>query len=215
MSLDLAAALYSLPAVVMGLTVHEYAHARMAYALGDATAAREGRLTLDPLKHIDPLGFLFLAIAGFGWAKPVRFSRESLREPRRDEALIAVAGPLSNLALAILVSVFLRLALLVFPQFQIEGGSLGRLAFNILVYSVYVNYGLFLFNLIPIPPLDGSHLLLGALRIKPEAELRVYRIGTLALFAILAIEARSGVDILPIGAAVRAMARAVFWVLGF
>ncbi|MDP3178856.1 MAG: site-2 protease family protein [Spirochaetaceae bacterium] len=215
MSLDLAAALYSLPAVVMGLTVHEYSHARMAYALGDATAAREGRLTLDPLKHIDPLGFLFLAIAGFGWAKPVRFSRESLRDPRRDEALIAAAGPLSNLVIAILISVLLRLALLVFPYFQIEGGSIGRLVFNLLVYSVYVNYGLFIFNMIPIPPLDGSHLLLGALRIKPEVEAKAYRFGTFTLFAILAIETGTGADILPIGTAVRAMARAVFWVLGF
>jgi Zn-dependent protease len=83
MSFDLATTLYSLPAVVIGLTIHEYAHARAAYALGDPTAMDEGRLTLNPLKHIDPLGFLFLAVAGFGWARPVRFSRESLRDPRR------------------------------------------------------------------------------------------------------------------------------------
>jgi Zn-dependent protease len=84
-----------------------------------------------------------------------------------------------------------------------------------LVYLIYVNYGLFVFNLIPIPPLDGSHLLLGALRLRPETEARLYRFGTLALFAVLMIEGWTGIDILPIGKAVRAMAQAVFGLLGF
>jgi Zn-dependent protease len=213
MNFDIASMLYSLPAVLIGLTAHEYAHAWAAYKLGDSTAKEQGRLSLNPLKHIDPLGFLFLVVAGFGWAKPVRFSRESLKAPKRDEALIAAAGPLANLALALLGSVLLRLLVLSLPA--LGRGVAGEVALTALLSFVYVNYGLFVFNLIPIPPLDGSHILFGALTLKPETEARVYRFGTYALLAILLIDGWLKVDILPIGKAVRAMAGAVFGLLGF
>lgn len=86
----------SLPAVIIGLTVHELAHAYTAYKLGDMTAKNDGRLTLNPLKHIDPLGFILIVIAGFGWAKPVSFNPDNLKNKHRDEILISLAGPFSN-----------------------------------------------------------------------------------------------------------------------
>ncbi len=213
MSFDLPSMLYSLPAVLLGLTAHEFMHAWAAFRLGDTTARDEGRLTLNPLRHVDPLGFLFLIVAGFGWAKPVRFSREKLKAPKRDEAFIAIAGPLANLVLALLASVALRLLLLALPAMA-DGGA-GRIVFTLFLYLIYINYGLFLFNLIPLPPLDGSHLLFSALSLRPETEARIYRFGTLALFAILIVGSSAKLDILPIGRLVRVMAQAVFGMLGF
>jgi Zn-dependent protease len=213
MNFDLPSMLYSLPAVVLGLTAHEFMHAWAAFRLGDDTAREQGRLSLNPLRHIDPLGFLFLVVAGFGWAKPVQFNREKLKRPRRDEALIALAGPFSNLLLAVLASVALRLLALAVPGMA-EGGA-GRILFNLFMYLIYINYGLFVFNLIPIPPLDGSHLVFSALPMSPQTQARIYRFGTLALFAILIIDSRTRLDLLPIGKVVRAIAQAVFSVLGF
>ena len=106
MHFDIIDTLYSLPGIVIGLTLHEYCHALAAYKLGDGTAKADGRLTFDPIKHIDPIGFLFIVIAGFGWAKPVSFDPRNLAHPRRDRVIIALAGPLSNLALGI-VSLFI------------------------------------------------------------------------------------------------------------
>lgn len=108
MNFDLFWLLKSLPAVVIGLTVHELAHALMAYFLGDMTAKNDGRLTLNPLKHIDPLGFILIVIAGFGWAKPVNFNPANLRNKHRDEILISLAGPFSNFLLAVLFLVIAR-----------------------------------------------------------------------------------------------------------
>jgi Zn-dependent protease len=190
---------------VIGLTVHEWAHAYTAYRLGDLTAKEDGRLSLNPLRHIDPLGFVFLIIAGFGWAKPVRFSREVLKRPKLDEATIAAAGPLSNLLLAILGAVALRL---LYPLLH-EG-----VVATLLLYFVYLNLGLFVFNLIPLPPLDGSHIAFSALRLKPELEARLYRYGSYALLAIIIIGNFSKVNLLPIGQAVRWLARGMFRILG-
>ena len=204
--------LYSLPAIIIGLTIHEFMHAWTSFKLGDPTARDQGRLTLNPIKHIDLLGFFFLIVAGFGWAKPVSFTRANLLHPRRDVALIAAAGPMSNLLLALTVSVLLRPILLAFP---FTGDPAYTIFLNILIYGAYINYGLFVFNLIPIPPLDGSHILFSAIEIRPETEAKLYRYGTFALFGILFIESRVNIDILPIGKVVKAMADGVFGVLGF
>jgi Zn-dependent protease len=215
MAFDLQSMLYSSPAVVLGLTVHEYAHAYAAYRLGDPTAKNEGRLSLNPIRHIDPLGFLFLMVAGFGWAKSVRFSKENLARPRRDEALIALAGPVSNLLSALLVSVLLRLIMLAFPAFAGAGTGGGFIVFRLLINVIFINYGLFVFNMIPLPPLDGSHLLFSAIPVKPELEAKLYRYGSLALMALVVIGNRTGRDFLPIGKIVRAMAEVVFGLLRF
>jgi Zn-dependent protease len=211
-TLNIQSMLVSLPGVIIGLTIHEYAHAFAAWRLGDATAKEQGRLTLNPLRHIDPLGFLLLIVAGFGWAKPVSFDKTRLSRPRRDEAIIAAAGPLSNLFLALLISVAIRILLLVIPY--TEGGPYATLL-DALLHVVYINYGLMVFNLIPIPPLDGSHVLFTMIHIAPETEARLYKYGTIALFAVIIIGNRTNLDLLPIGRVVDFIAETVFRVLGF
>jgi Zn-dependent protease len=137
------------------MPIHEWAHAWTAFQLGDDTAARRGRLTINPLAHLDPIGTLTLALVGFGWGKPVPVNPYRLRGNRRgSHALVSVAGPLSNLLLAMLAAIPFRLGLL----------SLSRAASTIswqaiLIQFITINLALMLFNLIPFPPLDGSRIL--------------------------------------------------------
>jgi Zn-dependent protease len=146
----------ALLAIIIALTVHEYAHAAMARALGDPTAERMGRLSLNPLVHLDPVGFLMLLVAGFGYARPVPFDPRYLAHPRRDSVLVGFAGPISNIIMAVLFALALKLT----------WSSLGadNLLVNFLYLAAMLNVNLALFNLIPIPPLDGSHALFAALR---------------------------------------------------
>ena len=143
-----------LPALLIAVTVHELAHALVADRLGDPTARRLGRITLNPLPHIDPLGALAFVIAGFGWAKPVPVNAANLTHPKRDMAWVAAAGPLSNFCVAFLALAALRLA-----------GSWGLLASRadplaqVMLFIYYFNIGIGVFNLIPLPPLDGGHFL--------------------------------------------------------
>jgi Zn-dependent protease len=169
----------------------------------------QGRLSFNPLRHIDPIGFLFLIFAGFGWAKPVQFNPENLKSPRRDKALIAAAGPASNLLLA-LVFIFMAKgyrALLEYAYFSVSGDSLYSFLSSgffphlvmIILQAAIINLGLFIFNLIPIPPLDGSHIVFSGLNLKPETERLIMKIGAPLLFIILIIGNRTDLDILPIG----------------
>lgn len=152
--LDLASILVTLPIILLSLTVHEYAHAAMANALGDPTARWQGRLTLNPLAHLDVFGTLTLILTQrFGWAKPVPVNPAYFKDWRRGMMLVGVAGPLANVGLAFLLAIPLRLGL---PMPY----TLGRLV----VSGIVINLGLAAFNLIPVPPLDGSRLLLGVLR---------------------------------------------------
>jgi Zn-dependent protease len=200
--MDWESTLYSIPGILLGLTIHEYCHALTAWKLGDSTARDQGRITLNPFRHIDLIGFLFLVFAGFGWAKPVRFNPACLRRPRRDKALIAAAGPLSNLALGIILVLPLKL----FLSLDINPGEgVFRLILLTLFYGVTINFGLFVFNLIPLPPLDGSHIVFSGLNLSPEAESRIMRVGAPLLFIILIIQNRAGINILPIGRIVRAL----------
>lgn len=139
--------------IVISITVHEFSHAFVASKLGDKTAEFLGRLTLNPLKHIDPLGFLALLTLGFGWAKPVPYNPYNLPNPRKQAVFIALAGPASNLILALLSGVILR-------TWMVAGGfSLANLGAVFLVLMILVNLFLLFFNLIPVHPLDGSKLL--------------------------------------------------------
>ena len=145
---------------LIALTVHEYAHGYAAYRLGDNTARNQGRLTLNPIKHVDPVGAICLILFHFGWARPVPISLRNFKKPRRDFALTALAGPASNLLLAIFTAFFY---LLFYRNFNFQGtGFLHTLGLNFLIFlSTFfiINLGLCLFNLIPVPPLDGSRIL--------------------------------------------------------
>jgi len=191
--------LYSIPGILIGLTVHECCHALCAWKLGDSTARDQGRITLNPLKHIDIIGFLFIMIAGFGWAKPVQFNPGRLSHPRRDKALIAASGPLSNLVIGTLLVLILKALFLNLTRVNAATQPLLFLIY----YAASINYGLFVFNLLPIPPLDGSHIVFSGLNLSHETERRIMRIGMPVLFIILIIQNTTKINILPIGKAVR------------
>ncbi len=190
--MDLERILYVLPAIIIGLTVHECAHAWTAYKLGDSTAKDMGRITLNPIKHIDLVGFIFLVVAGFGWAKPVMFNKYNLKNPRRDEILISIAGPVSNLLLSFLFVVILQFA----------RGSVPEFVFYLLFYGIIINFVLFLFNMIPLPPLDGSHVIFRLLNIPESWEIKVSKYGTFILIAVLLSSYLINIEILPLSKAV-------------
>ena len=154
-------AVFSAVAALLCLTVHELSHGAVAYVLGDPTAKDEGRLTLNPIKHIDPLGLLLMITAHVGWAKPVPVDMRYFKHPKRDMALTALAGPASNFLLA---WVFLLLAnllghLLVLFSPSIGLSPCGLLPMLFLINAAVLSIGLGVFNLFPIPPLDGSKIL--------------------------------------------------------
>ena len=141
-----------LPGIVIAMTIHEWAHARVAYALGDYTPKMQGRLTLNPAAHVDPIGLLMLFIVHFGWAKPVQINPMNFSNPRRDDILVSLAGPASNLITAfVALIIFVLLAKLKLP---LTDGAL--VVFNLII--IY-NINFAIFNMLPIPPLDGSHIL--------------------------------------------------------
>ncbi len=147
----------TLPGILVGLCFHEFAHAWMSSRLGDPTPERQGRLTINPLAHIDWLGFLALLLCGFGWGKPVEIDPYYYKNRRRDELLVSVAGVIMNLLIAILFSFPTRWV----GNMMMQNGSSNMLeiAYYILYFTVMINLVLMIFNLIPIPPLDGWGIL--------------------------------------------------------
>ena len=196
---DYLQSLKFLPGILLGLTVHEFSHAWMAAQCGDNTSKDMGRVSLNPLRHIDPLGFILLLVAGFGWAKPVQFNEKNLRNPSTDVIKIALAGPFSNALLAILLS---GLFFLIFNKPMDTDSTVLKTTVEVFLYAIYINWGLFVFNLIPIPPLDGSHLFFYPLRKYTTLYFNLYRYGIWLLIGIILIERSTQINLLPIGPAI-------------
>jgi Zn-dependent protease len=151
--------LFAIPSILLASTVHEYAHAWTAYKLGDATAKAEGRLSLNPLVHIDPIGALFMVLFRFGWSKPVPINEYNFDNPALGTGLTALAGPVSNLIMAVIASIIYNL---------LPSSSIVLLLF--LTTFIIVNISLMIFNLLPLPPLDGHKIVRALL----PARLREY-----------------------------------------
>ena len=173
----------SLAIFLFAIIIHEISHGWVAYKLGDPTAKYAGRLTLNPMAHIDPFGMillpLILTMMGspviFGWAKPVPVNFWNLKNPRRDMIWVGLAGPIANIILAFALSLFLKINI-----------NLPALIFNILIAGIYVNLVLAVFNLIPIPPLDGSRVVVGLLpRELAVRYIRLERFGIPLIFLLM------------------------------
>ena len=187
MTIDVLAVAISFGVLLLSLTIHEAAHAWTANTLGDPTARVLGRVSLNPLVHIDLIGTIVLPVLAavshipiIGWAKPVPVNARNLRHPRRDFVLVAAAGPISNLLQALAAAILLRVSV------ALAHGDLGGLLLNALLTAVEINLLLAFFNLIPVPPLDGGNVLLGIL--PPRAALGfslIRQYGFLVVYGLL------------------------------
>jgi Zn-dependent protease len=211
-SFDLARVLKFLPGIILGLTVHEYCHALVAHMCGDSTSKDQGRVTLNPLKHIDPLGFIMLIFVGFGWAKPVQFNEQNLKNPKTDVIKIALAGPLSNAVIAMVLSIVFSLLSAAtlshtLPFWQVLS--------EVFIYAIYINWGLFIFNLIPLPPLDGSHLLLSQFKRYPVLYNALYKYGSFLLFGLIIVSFATKINLLPIWPAIQFVGEGFLSLVGY
>jgi len=173
---------------MLAIVCHEVSHGYVAWRFGDPTARMMGRLTLNPLKHIDIIGTLMIFFVGIGWAKPVPVVFENLRNPKRDMIWVSVAGPITNLVLAT-VSAFLLRGLVAYGNPAVPGSPLAMLVEPLvlmLAFSVYINLLLAIFNMIPVPPLDGGRVLAGLLPYKQAAALsRIEPYGMIIIIALV------------------------------
>jgi Zn-dependent protease len=171
----------------VSLPFHEFSHALAAYRLGDSTAKYMGRLTLNPLAHLDPVGALLILLVGFGWAKPTPYNPYNVRGGKTGEVIIAIAGPISNLVLAIAAALPLR-------YINATGIAVPDIVVSVLSTFVLLNVILAVFNLIPIPPLDGSKLLYAAMNPQTERQWRpvLEQYGFIILFAAMLLPVLPG-----------------------
>ena len=173
---------YTAPAVLIAISLHEFAHGYMSYRLGDMTPKLDGRLTLNPFKHLDTWGTVCLLLFHVGWAKPIRVNTRNYRNPKRDMILVAAAGPVMNFVLAFLF-------MMIYGVFYKYGSSgvISNYLENLSYYTAVLNVGLGVFNLIPIPPLDGSNILAELVPGVEKFYWRIRRYSVLILAGLLAV----------------------------
>jgi Zn-dependent protease len=194
--------LIRIPAILLALTLHELSHALTACKLGDPTARDQGRLTLNPLAHLDLLGTIMLLTGLFGWAKPVPVNPCNLRNPKRDLMLISVAGPLSNIIQALCCGFIIRAIIAFAPTTAtaaaLQETPLTRYLILFLILAFWINSGLAFFNLLPLYPLDGSKILAWFLPDKYiEGYMRATRYAMPLIFGLVIIGALTKINILP------------------
>jgi len=204
-NMDFRDILIILPLLIMSLSVHEYAHARVSTALGDPPPGKQGRLTLNPLAHLDPMGTLMLVIAGFGWARPVMIDMRYYKRRNLGLVITSLAGPLANLGITILILIFFKIVLL----FPLGNSAFLISLFGILQQAAFLNVMLFVFNMLPIPPLDGSRLVTAALRNRPDLALPYNRYGGFLLLFLILSDRLLPIDLFPLGR----WAGAVYYIL--
>lgn len=183
------------PPILLALTLHEYAHAYTAYRYGDDTAKQIGRLTLNPLRHLDPLGTIMIFIVHFGWAKPVPVNPNRLRNPKKDMLWISAAGPLANMVLALASGLLIRVLHTsgVTPDPHTTAGLL----FFMVLFSLQINLALAIFNILPIAPLDGSKILYALVPIRFEKPIHLLeRYGPFILIGLILFSQVTGMSVL-------------------
>ena len=151
--------LYFLPALLISLSIHEFAHSFIAYKLGDKSQKALGRMTLNPLAHIDLWGFVCIALFGFGWGKPVIVDDRNFKNRSRDNMFVALAGPMSNILLSIVFTIILKILMVIGVVDLAVSTTSGNVLTNMLVLSIQFNVIFGIFNMLPIPPFDGSKVL--------------------------------------------------------
>lgn len=192
---DIGRMLVMVPPFLFAITVHEYAHAWMALRKGDPTARDAGRLTLNPIYHLDVFGTLMLFVVGFGWAKPVPVNPHNLRDPLKDQIWISAAGPASNLILAFFFGLVIRIFGLASIPYAHQL-STGVVLAQMMIFAMQINIILAVFNMLPLPPLDGSHILRGVLpRELLESYYKVERYGPMVLMGIIMLGFVTGVHV--------------------
>lgn len=191
LGLDLPTLLFRAIALLVAVPIHEFAHAYVADRLGDPTPRGQGRLTLNPLGHLDPWGTLLILVAGFGWAKPVQINPMNFQNWRRDSVIVAAAGPLANVTLLFVLGVPYKLGFLEFGPFG------GAPVSQLLLWAMWINAMLAVFNLLPIPPLDGSKILIGLL--PPAQAISYARIQPYGMLILLLLVLTNALSVLLIG----------------
>jgi Zn-dependent protease len=176
--------LLMLPGIMIALSFHEFAHAAVAYKLGDDTPKFQKRVTINPMAHLDPIGLICLIFIGFGWGKPVMVNPSNFKSPRRDELLVSLAGVTMNLLLAFVFGAILGLCVKFAPAFSM--GAVGGIVMEIIVVTIRINIVLMIFNLIPVPPLDGFNVISSILDIKhTELYYKIYQNGMIILLLLI------------------------------
>lgn len=191
--------LVSVPGVLIAITFHEFAHGYVAYKLGDNTAKLEGRLSLNPLDHLDPIGTLMLLLAGFGWGKPVNVNPSNYTRKismEKGEALVSLAGPLMNIILSIIFAI-IYFAIYKFTNVTFLSSTVGSVLMLLISATISINVGLGIFNLIPLPPLDGSKIIMPFLPYKAKQWFRNNEQIFYIIFVVIWITGIAGIIISP------------------